>query len=397
MDSILGTLKNATEPIAIFGTKAMAQMVRKLLEAKKITFTYWCDNDPKIQNTILKGRQVLAPQSLRECCGDAAIIVCSFHAENILQIRKQLDALGFTKIIDGTLLYQAYVQQARGIAQTWVAGETLPGLFPSVGAALNKQAGNSKVFPSIGLLLTERCSLNCKNCTSLIPYFKQPVHYAAEAIVRSAARMLDAYTAIDELTLVGGEPLLHPDLLDICRQLRRYKIQKIAIITNGTIVPKDETLREIDGLGIYFQISDYGDIAHKEEFMAACDRNDVIYEILDQDITWYRIAPPEKHGRDKTENQRIYKNCIWNHCNTIQDGILTACPYIGSLKRLKPECVEPQNYIDLLDSSVKNEELFAFVQRMYQEQEGMPLCDYCSVNQAAAVPRAEQAKGKLTL
>lgn len=83
--------------------------------------------------------------------------------------------------------------------------------------------------------LTEHCNLSCYNCDHASPLL--PPKFASlqefERDIGALAKIMD----LRELTLIGGEPLLHPQLLDFIRIGRDSGIaEKIVVFTNGVLL-----------------------------------------------------------------------------------------------------------------------------------------------------------------
>src|SRR6266853_2110612 len=82
-----------------------------------------------------------------------------------------------------------------------------------------------------------RCNLSCKYCNEYDD-FSKPV--PTETIIGRINRLADLGTVI--VTLSGGEPLLHPDLDDIIRAMRRRGLIA-GMITNGYLLTPDRIQR----------------------------------------------------------------------------------------------------------------------------------------------------------
>jgi MoaA/NifB/PqqE/SkfB family radical SAM enzyme len=82
-----------------------------------------------------------------------------------------------------------------------------------------------------------RCNLACTYCNEYDDYSK-PV--PIEVMVARIHRLADLGTSI--LTISGGEPLLHPDLDEIIRAMRRRGVLA-CMITNGYLLTPERVLR----------------------------------------------------------------------------------------------------------------------------------------------------------
>jgi len=83
--------------------------------------------------------------------------------------------------------------------------------------------------------VTDHCNLNCRGCDHFSnlcgPTFLGPDEF--ESDMAAVAGRLD----IDDIYLLGGEPLLHPQIGDFARIARRcFPNARICVMTNGTLV-----------------------------------------------------------------------------------------------------------------------------------------------------------------
>ena len=87
------------------------------------------------------------------------------------------------------------------------------------------------------LIPVRRCNLSCTYCNE---YDDHSTPVAAAEIYRRIDRLAELGTGI--ITLSGGEPLLHPDLDDIVRHIRR-RGAIATLITNGYLLSRDRIAR----------------------------------------------------------------------------------------------------------------------------------------------------------
>ena len=80
------------------------------------------------------------------------------------------------------------------------------------------------------IIPTRRCNLSCTYCNEFDD-FSNPV--PTDDMLRRIDRLADLGTSI--ITISGGEPLLHPNLDDIIRHMRRRGIIA-GMITNGYLL-----------------------------------------------------------------------------------------------------------------------------------------------------------------
>lgn len=85
--------------------------------------------------------------------------------------------------------------------------------------------------------IVEHCNLKCRGCYHFSPLADEEF-LSIDNYERDIARLADLFDyRVEELLLLGGEPLLHPQLTDFLRLSRKYfKEGEIKILTNGLLL-----------------------------------------------------------------------------------------------------------------------------------------------------------------
>ena len=103
----------------------------------------------------------------------------------------------------------------------------------------NLQTQHSCIFL---LDITENCNLNCPTCfagsgTGVAKFVRLPHIMRAldTAIAREGGR-------IDVLMLSGGEPTVHPEIIEIIQEATNRKVTRVVLNTNGIRLAKDDKL-----------------------------------------------------------------------------------------------------------------------------------------------------------
>ena len=126
--------------------------------------------------------------------------------------------------------------------------------------------------------LTEHCNLSCYHCDHASPLMARK--FASLEDYERDIRAITEAVHVQEFRLVGGEPLLHPQLLDFIRIARDADIgDAIKIYTNGVLLHTmpEEFWQAIDIL----QISRYPGVRlrmSEEEIRARCEEHGIELE-----------------------------------------------------------------------------------------------------------------------
>lgn len=178
---------------------------------------------------------------------------------------------------------------------------------------------------SVEYSLTEHCNISCHACAHASPLLAKKF-----ADLSDFTRDFEALAAVfhsRELRIVGGEPLLHPELLAFLREGRRIGIaDTIVVFTNGVLLHRmpEEFWRLIDKL----HVSVYPGVRRRldEEDCERLSRTHDVelrierFRTFDQTLIGTRIEDPRLV-------KAIYRAChTATECHTVHDGRFYKCP-----------------------------------------------------------------------
>jgi hypothetical protein len=97
-------------------------------------------------------------------------------------------------------------------------------------------------FNRLELNITYRCNLHCKGCNRLCDRTVLDEDISEGDIDLLVTRLKNEKRRLRRIKIVGGEPTLHPDFVDICLVLslavKQGLIDKVVVNTNGTTLDK---------------------------------------------------------------------------------------------------------------------------------------------------------------
>lgn len=242
------------------------------------------------------------------------------------------------------------------------------------------------------VVLGSRCSLRCRDCNNLIPYFKKPTDLRIKTIAKSVRHILDVVDEINRFELIGGEPFLVKELKDILIfSIAQKKIKKIEITTNGTIFPDFKLLKILRNDKINVEISDYRDKVNSSALVDFLQKNDIKYKILKIDY-WNASGGIKKRNRNSNYLELQYKKCISSYyCKTLYEDNIFQCARASSLFGLGV-CTDSDSYLKI-DSCLTRKNLFNFIFSGVN-----PACDFCDLGtpDEKKIEPAIQIKGEKT-
>lgn len=231
---------------------------------------------------------------------------------------------------------------------------------------------DTKFIRSMDVVISERCSLKCVDCSNLMQFYESPQDISYEEILKDFDALLERVNHIYEIRLIGGEPFMNKEIYTIINYfLANEKISKIVVYTNATIPLKADEMKGFNNSKLVFFITDYGSLSKNTE---------KVKNILDEMSVAYRAVPPEnwtdsakigKHSRNEIDNQAIFDKCCGKNLYTLMYGKLYRCPFTANAERLKAIPNEKDNSVLVTaDSSEISSFLYG--------QKYTPACDHCN-------------------
>lgn len=178
----------------------------------------------------------------------------------------------------------------------------------------------------IELNVVHHCNLSCRACSHLS--HRAETYFINPDQVYKDLRFLADYYHPQHVRLLGGEPLLHPDLLDVIDAVRASQIsEKIRIVTNGILLDRmpESFWQKVDE--VFISLYPFMKLDKKKlSFMKSQSRQfDVDLEI--QRFNHFRESVSKKNS-DTRLVERIYSTCQIVHnwgCHAVSEGYLYRC------------------------------------------------------------------------
>ncbi|MFH8812428.1 radical SAM protein [Streptomyces hygroscopicus] len=178
------------------------------------------------------------------------------------------------------------------------------------------------------LNVAHHCNLGCASCSHLSPVFRRSL-IATETAARDLSLLARSFRA-RFVKVLGGEPLLHPELVPLLGLVRDSGIAPhTTVCTNGLLLPRmrDNFWAAVDEV----EISVYPDRELPEEKMAGvrayADKHGVRLTLAY--YSHFRYSYAERGTEDDGLVRHIYDTCqiahVWR-CHTLYEGHFFKCP-----------------------------------------------------------------------
>lgn len=177
---------------------------------------------------------------------------------------------------------------------------------------------------SVELHVVEHCNLRCAQCCNVSPYL--PERGMSVADVRATCARLREVVRPEVLKIMGGEPLLHPDVGGVLRAVRESGVApRVRLFTNGLLLRTldDASFAALDEL----TVSSYASAPLRPELIAETEerarRFDVVLNLKPVD-TFSTVL--SRGARSEAEARAAYDACWLRHrCLVVRDGVFYKC------------------------------------------------------------------------
>lgn len=235
--------------------------------------------------------------------------------------------------------------------------------------------------------IVDHCNLNCKCCGHFSPLAEKSF-LSLDSFERDCKRLGELSNGeIERLELMGGEPLLHPQIIDLMRVSRLYFKGVINLDTNGILLSSqaDDFFKACYDYDVSIYITTYPLKLNGDKFHEISKKHGIkiIYKESDgiASRSWY------KNHRDLTGGQNVEKNfhdCKWgNSCYILEDGKLSTCVMPFKTKHFnryygEKFIISKSDYIDI-HKAKSLDEIMDFLRKP------IPFCRYCLPNNAEQI------------
>ncbi len=207
---------------------------------------------------------------------------------------------------------------------------------------------------SLEIHVVDHCNLTCRDCSHESPRAKRRL--ADPATTVASVESLARFYSTPLVKLLGGEPLLHPDLRAIIEGVKEVSGARVRVVTNGTLLSRwPERAASADE--VHISVYPTSKVPTREEAQDLCDRFGftVTFQRFDQ-FRLHRRHP----SNDANLTSEIFSTCqmygAWN-CHTIWEDKLFPCPPAAtwgsdhaSLLLLPQESLTQAQVVELLTS-----------------------------------------------
>lgn len=253
-------------------------------------------------------------------------------------------------------------------------------------------APGTLTFQLITFIISTRCSLNCRYCGQRLSEYKieDKKNFALADIERDIDHFLGAIDFVGMISIIGGEPFLHPELSKIVEYcLTKDNFGVINITTNGIIKLTEELLYKLknDRVKVSFSIyNTYLSAKQKEllEYNIRLVKKSGISFSLSHPL-WVKPQELKEYGYEEEFMVRRKQSCdSIKMCASIRDGVFYPCSIAENIESL--HLFSAGNAaVDVKKKDNLKERLLVCLKREYFDA-----CRYCGSEEAEEIEAGEQ-------
>lgn len=241
--------------------------------------------------------------------------------------------------------------------------------------------------PLVEVHITEHCNLNCRMCSHFSPLAPE-TYLSLEEYTSDISRLKELYqNDLFHLRILGGEPLLHPHLLQFLKETRKILDHtRIELLTNGLLLLKRggvedgfwDCMRENN---IYLMITrypvqaDYNAIAEK----AAAEKVKLRYtEDTENTVKSLHKLPLDLEGQQNI-GRNFYLCFHANGCVQLSHGKLYTCPVAANARFFREYFGADMNLSEKDGIDIYKAQSAEEISRFLASP--IPFCRYCRIEE----------------
>lgn len=304
--------------LAIFGTKTEAQYLKRQIQQNAIADVIaFVDNNQDNHKSYIEELPIIPFEHLQAMYGNGidSVIVVAKGPDSRAAILKQLSEGHIKNVGLFNTSYSEYHKAITNLNDSVIWLSKIQKAF----------------LPYLEYNVTDSCNLKCKGCLHFSNLFEDNTFSDYNQFCRDLKQLSDNI-CIAQLRLLGGEPLLHPDLdkfIIHARKLLPYA--EINIVTNGLLIPKCSknlftAMRKSD---VSFHISRY--IPTNSQINSIIDilnEESINYRVDNATITEFSKFLDTRGINDGKNSQKI---CMSGNCRFLRNGKLFKCALEGMI------------------------------------------------------------------
>jgi len=391
---IVNKIKSSDSDVVLFGAGVLGKIALYALNQAGIKVKCFCDNDKSRQGKKYCGIGIISPKELLKLNSETIIFLSNSYIDSV---RSQLKGTKFHNVFDCVSILENTDFSNFNLDLNIIEIERQIALYKSL-CVKPDNTGNYIDMKYIDVVVTERCSMRCRDCSNLMQYYKAPQNCDIGLLFKSIDKLMGCIDRLHEFRVIGGEPFMNTELDNILSGLLKYgNADKIVILTNATIVPNNKMLETLKNKKIVMFVTNYGKKSKKYgELLERLKENGIQY-VVNPVGKWTDSGKIKYQEKTEDELRQMFADCCVNNTMTLLNGKLFRCPFSAHATNLGAIPVFGGEIVDLNEGINNPNALKKNILELYNDKKYLRACFYCNGRDftTAKIPPAIQAKEPL--
>lgn len=220
----------------------------------------------------------------------------------------------------------------------------------------------------------DHCNLNCKGCGHCANLYNQESMTDLNVFERDIYRIRELFDGVGSVRLLGGEPLLNPDLYRFIVMTRKvFPEACIHLVTNGLLLTQmsEKLIDSILGTGTVIDLTLYPPMVSERGRLEAFLSEKGLDYCITETKAFYRRLMTEASGSEA----EVFSQCPSSANHLMWDGKIACCAAPFALRKLKEVFglrIEGGGGIQIHDKEIDG------FQINRQLRQPMEICKYCN-------------------
>lgn len=348
---------NRNKKIVFWGASLFLENFLQMFNIKTKNIIGIVDKDANKQGKNICSYQIFPPEKLAELKPDYVIFTIKNNSDRLYPIIKQYLDEKFPDI------------------------KLLPTIFSNKVCKRRPKNIPHRHLVRISVDIVAHCNLNCRSCNHFSPVAEEK-YMDINEYERDIKRLSELCPNLKQCHLMGGEPLLHPQIIEFMRISRKYLPNTaIIIVTNGILLlsQKEEFWQACKKYNVVVEVTKYPINLNFEEIEKTAEKYDVGFSYFANSATVVKTSdfyPLDLKGRQ--DKSFSFANCLpANFCIALKNGYLYTCtiaPHIENFNKYFG-CNLPLTEKDGINlyKAHSEKEIMKFLARP------IPFCRFCDI------------------
>jgi len=359
--------KDIKKNIYIYGFGTAGKWFSEQKGVKTINFI---DTDVKKRGMQYNGIQVIdINQAKSKINSDDLIVISVVDIQDVIKIINEdfnNQWLSLSHFIDPKLLQENISNKKNNEFVNY----SLEAMFEMHDAFLSNN--NSLCIRSVDLMITEKCTLKCKDCANLMQFYESPINIDLSEVQLILDKLLKKLDLLYEVRLIGGEPFANKSIYNIIKYIiDKDKIKRCVVYTNGTVNIKDDFIPLLQNPKVVFSITDYGFLSRNiDKLEDSLKKNSIIYRRHEPEY-WTDSGKILSEPHSISYAKDLFDKCCGKNLITVSDEKIYRCPFAANSDRLKSIPHDEKNFIEIESTPKK-------IKNYLENIDYIPACQYCN-------------------